>query len=408
MTTLEERLRDAYHAVAGTVRPENIRPAVQHHRVAPARGTSRLQRRFSMFAPLAAAASVVAAIGAAFAIPGLVLSSGHQGSARATSPAAIGAPPFMVELTESEKLAVQQTGTRHVTALIPVPHGPFTWDGVAAAGDGTFIAAATSFSDRTYTSELYRFNVSAAGKPSQLIRLSSGIDGEITALTASLGGHRIAYTTDSNQSSGSTSSTTLSVITGTSTRHWTAPALRTPGSTGLLSSSLSLSADGSDLGYIIFRVADTAGPVRAAGTVWLLPVDSASGSATARSHKITAGPLGSAPFSTVLSADGRTMYVLSMPTSVPDSGHTAPSSVTLSAYSTADGALLRTIHTWTGLPDTASAQPAMTAGGGQLLVFGLGSSTAYQVDPASGAIKPVWVYSLGNKNWAPDSSDIAW
>lgn len=405
MMTLEDRLRDTYQATARTVRPETIRPGVHYGRAAPARGTSRLQRRFSMFAPLAAAAAVVVAIGAAVAIPNLVRGSAHHTTA---VPAVTSTPPFMVERTESDQLAIQRTATRHVTALIPLPHGPFAWDGVAAADDATFIAAATSFSDRTYTSELYRFNVSAAGKPSQLIRLSSGIDGEITALTASLGGHQIAYTTDFNQGSNTTNATTLNVITGTVTRHWTAPGLREAGSTGLLPTSLSLSADGSDLAYIIFRIADTVGPVRAAGTEWLLPVDSAPGSATARSHKITTGPLDSAPFSTVLSADGRTMYVLSVPASVPDSGHTARESVTLSAYSTADGALLRTIHTWTGLPGTISAQPAMTAGDGQLLVFGLGGSTAYQVNPVSGAIRAVWVYSLGNKNLYPDSSFIAW
>jgi hypothetical protein len=178
---------------------------------------------------------------------------------------------------------------------------------------------------------------------------------------------------------------------------------------GLLPGSLSFTADGNELGFITFRAADTAGPVRAAGTMWLLPVNSAPGSATARSHKVTTGPPGTAPFGTVLSADGQTMYVLSAPVSVPSSPRPGrPVSVTLSAYSTADGTLLRTVHTWTGIPDTVATEPSMTISGSQLLVWGVGGTTAYQVDLVSGATKPVWVYSLHDKDLATDGSSIAW
>jgi hypothetical protein len=402
-TTLEDRLRDAYQAVGRTVRQETIRPSVQYHRTPPARHTTRIQKRFSMFAPLAAAAAVVVAVGAAVAIPHLVAGSSHH--AAVTVPAMNSTPPFLVELTgTSNQLAVQQTGTRHVTELIPAP-SHLAWSAVAAAGDTTFIAAVTGTADHTYSSALYRLTLSADGKQSQLTLLRSGIPGGISALAASQDGQRIAYETTPGSARGLA---TLSVITGAATRHWTAPLMSEPDSTGLMPGSLGFTADGSELGFITFTVADTVGPVSAAGALWLLPVDSASGSATARGHKVTTGPAGSAPFSTALSADGQTMYVLSSPTSVPDSGHPAPQSVTLSAYSTADGALLRTIHTWTNIPASFSTGPAMTVAGGRLLVWSVGGTAAYQIDPVSGAVKEVWVYSLRDKDAATNSSSIAW
>jgi hypothetical protein len=186
--------------------------------------------------------------------------------------------------------------------------------------------------------------------------------------------------------------------------------MATPGGTGLLNGTLSFTADGSELGFIMFRIADTVGPVRAAGTMWLLPADSAAGSATARARKVTTGPRDSAPFSTVLSGDGRTMYVLSTPAPVPDSGHISSEPVTLSAYSTADGALIRTVHTWTGVPTGLAIEPGMTIsrGGGQLLIWGVGGTAAYRVDPVSGAVKPAWLYSLQDKGQAIYDSSIAW
>jgi hypothetical protein len=200
------------------------------------------------------------------------------------------------------QLAIQPTGTKRVTALISPPHGSFIWDAVTATSGTTFIA--------------------------------------VPPLAASQDGYRIAYVVENN------GVTTLNVITGSTARHWMVPAMGGLGSTGLMPGDLSLTADGSELAFITFRVADTVGPVRAAGTVWLLPVSSAPG--------------------------------------------------TLSAYSTADGALLRTVHTWTGVPDASAVEPGMSVSGSQLLVWGLGD-TAYQVDTVSGATKPVWVYSLHDK-----------
>lgn len=400
--TLEDRLRDAYQAAARTVRPETIRPGVQYHRGAPARGTSGFRNRSGRFAPLAAAAAVAAIVGAAIVVPDLVAGSGHS----TPSPPGTVSAPFMAEVAGAggSQLAIQQAGTRRVTALISPPRGAFTWDAVAATSGTTFIAAATTFSEPHYSTALYRFTVSAAGRPGQLSQVASGIPGEVAVLVASQDGHRIGYVTVPANGS----NLALSVITGTATRHWTVPLDGGPGGTILATSSLAFTADGSELGFIIVRFADTGVRVRG-GVMWLLPVDSAPGSATARAHKITTGPPGSIPFSTALSADGRTMYVLSSPASAPAPGRPGRTeSVTLSAYSTADGALLRTVHTWTGIPDTAATEPSMTLSGSQLLVWDVGGTAGYQVNPVSGAAKPVWVYSLHDKDLSTASSSIAW
>jgi hypothetical protein len=403
-TTLEDRLRDAYQSAARAVRPETIRPGVQHRRAAPTRRTARLRRRPSLFAPLAAAAAVVAIVGTAIAVPNLVAGSSHRARAVVTAPATTSTPPFIVEIAGApgggSRLAIQQAGTRRVTALILPPRGAFAWDAIAATSGTTFIAAATTFSGHVYTSALYQLRLSAKGKLSHLTRLQSGIPGQVSALAASQNGHRIAYTLVSADKG----ITTLNVITGATTRRWAVPSADGPGSTGL-TDQLSFTADGSELGFTTFTSADNR--ARAAGTMWLLPVSSAPGSATARSHKVTAGPPGSAPFSGAVSADGQTMYVLSIPTAIPSSRHSDdPVSVTLSAYSTADGALLRTVHTWTDISGMVISIPAMTIGGSQLLVWGIGST--YQIDPASGAIKPVWVYSMHDSTLISNSSDIAW
>jgi hypothetical protein len=411
---LEDQLRDAYQAAARTVRPETIRPGVQYHRAASVRGasSSRLHGRFSMFAPLAAAASVAVAVIAAIAVPNLLGGSGNRPPANATTPATIGTAPFMVEMatTNDERLAVLRAGTQHITDLIPAPPGTSSWNAVAATSGTTFVAAASSvfvnfsLSGSVYSSSIYRFTLSAKGKPGRLTRLSSGIHGDITALAASPDGHRIAYTTAPQ---GDAKQATISVVTGTATRHWTVLTAG-PGSTGLMPGSLTLTADGGELGFITVTVADTVGWVRTAGTTWLLPASSATGSATARGREVTTGPPDSVPLSAVLSADGQTMYVLSMSTSVPYSARSVPESITLSAYSTSDGALIRTIHTWTGIPYTDIGYLGMTIGGSQLLVWGVDGATGYQVDPVSGAIKPVRLYFPPNKFHYVGGWSIAW
>ena len=96
MTSLEDRLRDAYRAVTDMVREEDL-PGPDEQRA-----RTRRRNRFSAFAPLAAAAAVVVAIVVGLVVPGLLNASGHP-----TAPTAIPAtskttPPFMIIAKNAE------------------------------------------------------------------------------------------------------------------------------------------------------------------------------------------------------------------------------------------------------------------------------------------------------------------
>ena len=90
-----DRLRDAYRAVVEAVQPEDISDLRSREPLPRIAGSARWTRRLT---PLAAAAAVVLAVGAAVAIPRL---AGH-GTAAVTAPQTAGAssgqPPFLVDL----------------------------------------------------------------------------------------------------------------------------------------------------------------------------------------------------------------------------------------------------------------------------------------------------------------------
>jgi hypothetical protein len=317
-------------------------------------------------------------------------------------------PPFLVELANAanSQLFVQRAGTTRITTRIPAPGRDSEWDAIAAAGETTFIASASTGSGNTFTSAFYRITLSADGKLGQLTELVSGISGMVPVLAASQGGSRIAYMTILGNDTGRQAM--IKVITGTATRSWTAPGMDAPGVTGLLGIT-SFAADGSELGWITGTPTDATTSAIYTGTAWLLPVDSAPGSAIARSREITTGLPGTVPWQTVLSADGRKMYLLSF--SAPNAERSGPEADTVSAYSTVDGSLVRTVHSWKGTPANLRIWPSMTAGGSQLLVWGVSGvsgSAAYQVDPATGTAWPVWIYILHNKNMASFRTSIAW
>jgi hypothetical protein len=77
-------------------------------------------------------------------------------------------------------------------------------------------------------------------------------------MAASQGGFRIAYMTILGNDTGRQA--TISVITGTTARYWTAPALDGPGGTGLLGIT-SFAADGGELGWITVHATDAVSPV---------------------------------------------------------------------------------------------------------------------------------------------------
>lgn len=383
MSGIEDLLRDAYHEAAQSVSPERVRsapvlpPAPRGRRSGAVRG----RPRWRAFAPLAAAAAVAAVIGGVVAVPQLL---------RSTTPAPVvsavpGAPPFVVVQPyyggDPSRLVVQAAGTRHVEGSVAAPHGT-SWESVAATGNSTTFVAAAGSRGSNCTARLYTLTLTASGKPAGLRPLNApAISGQLTSLAASSDGRTIAYA--AVHCSAPLTPATIAVAVGGTVRQWTVPDYALP-------TGVSLSADGSELGY-----AENGGSQLAhLHSAWILPTTSPPGSLLAHSRKVFAAGASTTEVSAVLSGDGKTMYIAT------ESGR-QPYPVTLAAYRSADGALLRTLHTW------ANAQgypPGLTIGGSQLLIWAIYQPSTFQVDLASGSAKPFWVFTPAGE--FPE--DVAW
>jgi hypothetical protein len=230
VNTVEDRLRDAYRAAAETVRPETVLaegvrglrdddpPRALRPRRWPARGR--------LLIPLAAAAAVAAvAIGASVLLP-------RPAPDRSGPPQAAGrgTPGFFVALNwslhPSMVVVNATTGTRGATIRLPFRAAELT--GVATGDGRTFVAAARTAACRT---SLYRFRVSARGRPTTLTRFASvpGVIGSPWDMALARDGRTIAYATLAcGQASGPLLRDQLgkgylavvNTVTGR-TRHWT-------------------------------------------------------------------------------------------------------------------------------------------------------------------------------------------
>jgi hypothetical protein len=371
MSGIEQRLREAYQDGAEAVRPGSIRPAAL---LQPVRKQASARRRFATFAPLAAAVAVVAVVIGVLAVP----RPPARQSAVPLPPTAAGQPRYLavVQLSESSatSLTVQTAGTGHVTGTVPAPHGQ-TWESVAATGSDTEFIAAAGTSCTTY---LYILTLSGSGQPATVTPMDMVIGARLAgerSLAASADGRTIGYAAAPCISSGKTVNPVMSVgvVSARGTRRqWSLPA-------GMFPSSVSLSADGSKLAYIDHVPPD--GP----GAAWLLPISAPSGKAHAVSRKLKAATSTSSVQSIALSPDGTTAYVLA-------AAGIGPNTLTLTAQQAAAGALPLTLHSWGNVPVILT--PTVTAGGGQLLVWGIYRPIqhGFQVDPASGRTTSLAVY----------------
>jgi len=200
VNTLEERLRDAYHAAADTVRPETVLPSAilgppGRARRRPGRGPSRGR----LVIPLAAAAAVIAVAAAvAVLLPRAAPGLGRGGSA--DGPAALvplTTPGYFVAMnwtqTPSMFVVNATTGARGSQISLPFPAADLT---SVATGDGqTFVVAATAPEGCSTT--LYRFSLAANGTPSPMTAFTE-VTGQISdpwAMAVSAGARFVAYQT---------------------------------------------------------------------------------------------------------------------------------------------------------------------------------------------------------------------
>jgi hypothetical protein len=368
VTSLEDRLREAYGAVTDPVREDDLPGLYPRHR-------TRRRARFGAFAPLAAAAAVVAAIGIAVAVPRLASSPGRP-AVPAAPGAEAAAPPFALILNRPDSrgdqgpLVVVSAATGRVTGRVPDPRRGTTWYDAAPAGSGTrFVLAATparggGLCKPTY---LYTLTLSASGASASLTPWTVPVvHAEIGSIAASADGSTVAFAAAPCHSPDQQ----IGVIRGQTVKTWQEPAL-------LSADSLSLSADGSALGY----AESGAGQ----GTVRVLDTRSAAGSATAASKIVYTYPIGARAPSVTLGAAGTTMYVYWM--TGPGGLHLTG---TLAGYRIGPGGVQGTLFR-----RTMPAGLSVSRAGGQVLAWGQGVAL-YLADPVTGKatrVRAAWTDS---------------
>jgi len=373
---IEERVRDAYRAVAATVRPEEVR------RLAGQRldKTAAPRQRGGLLLPLAAAAAVVALIAV---ISALVPTLGHHSAHHKGRPPATGKragqrsqiPEFTIIDNDGSSLQVVRTDTGRVTGAVAAPAGrAFTR---AVGGDRTFLVVAGAVQTqlsahpncRTF---LYRLTLSDTGQPSPLTLLPVTIpqDNDPTALAVSADGRVAAFSAYRCPAVGETIAGSqpfgaiylVSLATGQVTRHWS----YTAGEDN--PTDLSLSADGGRLVFssfvtskvqVVRTIATSApsGTVDAASRVVLRQADPVSMEAVA------------------MSPDGQTLYACTTD---------FPLSRTLAAYAISDGHQTRVLRTWSN-PPAPYCTLAVDPSGRYLLVVAAGGGLTQRV-PLAGAV----------------------
>lgn len=360
MTSLEDRLREAYRAVTDMIREEDL-PGLNDKRVRARRS------RFSTFAPMAAAATVVVAIVASVVIPKLANSPTRPATPATSATSAIpaGPPAFVVVMNRPNSrgnvgpLVVVSAATGGITGRVPDPRKGTTWSNVAVTGSGTmFVLSAVptrgGLCNPTY---LYKLTLSASGAPVSLTPWTDPVvPAEIDSLTASADGGALAFIETECRGPGAE----IGFIRGDRMKTWQEPDL-------LYADFPSLSADGNVLGY-------TETAMGQGGRVRVLDTNSAAGSAATAGKIIYTCPAGARGPSVVIGADAATMYVAWV---------TGFDTFHLAGYRIGSGAVEGMLFRRT-LPTGLHVSWA----GGQLLTYDQ-EGAVYLVDPGTGHVTRV-------------------
>jgi hypothetical protein len=352
VTQLPDRLRASYREATGTVPPTAIRdlelaPGRKAWAIRPGvrrRLPDALRRPGRVLVPLAAAASVAAiAVAATVVIPRLVGNTPghHHRSSRPRTQPQLGALPRFIVVNHldaggpgtSKLLTVITTATGHVDAHLNAPAGQ-VFDVVAGTSGGQTFFVAARGSGPSYPMFFYKFTVSADGQSSPLTPIPvRGVPPRSTAvaLAASADGSRLAVSLDGdgkNTGHGLNSITgeiaIIDVASGTIIGHW--PHTLTED----FSSDLSISADGTLIGFTNFR--------RNGTQVSRVMATSAPSGPDTRVSRIVVRNASAA----MLNPSGTVMYALARSPGQQtfESGHI------LVAYDVASGKLVKVLHVW--------------------------------------------------------------
>ena len=342
-----------------------MRPATGHI------STARAARRALFAVTCAALAAGVMAGATSMATAGITKPA-------ASTPEPDSAPPFFAGIVSEPasgpvthpfrdivKIFSSATGTPAGTLRAP---GSQNFSAVSRLGDDrSFVAAA--FNRRACVSHLLKFTIDPAGRPSALTRLAAPVRGQIEELTTSADGTTLAVKV-SGCAPGGPQTAVTDLATGQTTR-WDTPARA-------FDASLSLTADGSVLGFVLNP--DVNDP-NATDQAWIKPTDAPAGPLLSHARQVPG--LGASAERTVLSPDGKQLWIEAQKT--PNS--TSP--VTLSLVTTRTGALVKKITRLSpGGKDLTFAGLALDNAGQHMLAYGghpgPGHADAEEIDLRSG------------------------
>jgi hypothetical protein len=235
MPDIENLLREELKRAAGQVQPELLRPLQ-----VPTRRPSWRPRLL----PLAAAAAVIAVITAGALVAGLTAAhkpAAHKPAVSGSAPASL--PRFYVTTSSTPdgrgiQAVVRASASGQVTGTVPVPSAfPVEW----ADSGGTFVTAAAD--DRSFIIgadegqepdslgggldlRLFRFAISAAGKPGHLTELAPApMRNETTeGIALSPDGKLLAVSLMRNSPADAVGAIQVLDLATGATRTWTAPA----------------------------------------------------------------------------------------------------------------------------------------------------------------------------------------
>ncbi len=377
MEQAEERIRDAFRAATQTVTARDLPglPAPQDRSWLARRLQQWTPRtRFRAVIPVMAAACVVVIVVATLVVPRMVAGPPDGRAAAGLA----GAPRFFVGLTgkpQDNALNVYRSGTGRVIASVSAPRPDREFEAVARlGGDRTYVAAAVT-SARACTTQLYRFTIGPAGRPSGLTPLNvPQITGVVMELVGSADGNVLAY-----KVGGLCAPHQLTGVMHLATRQITTWSYGTGGLRPPMDGDLSLTADGSVLGF-------TAGSPDSSPygltNVWVLPTSAPGGPLTRHARKVL--HLRAGVFRVLLSGSGSQMYVETA--AAPRGG-----AVLLSLYHTATGRRIRLLgRIGPGGRNFAEVSFTPDAAGKHLLIYGYSRpGHLAEMNVSSGHLVPV-------------------
>lgn len=425
MTSIEDRIADAYQSAAETVAPGSLRPLGDTGAViSPPRQDARKWRqrsrsRIRLIAPLAAAAAM-ACVAIAVAVAGADGPQGHGGPRTQTAlPGGIPAPkpPYFLGMYTNpgndlfSNVAVYDAVTGAVvTDLASHTHG-LTFTAVAATASSTeFLAAAEPASGGQIGcgATIYQVKLTAAGRLASLSPMPGAPHPgyvPVSGLQVSADGSALAIESGPCYVQGSGSfpyRIELLRLAGGHARRWR------PAGPTVVPFLGSLSADGRSLAFSNYAGIGTSRGTND-GAARIVRASAKGGSLTAAAHVVVPGTRSPAHGveGVALSPDGKVLYACSRRAGAAVGYHY---SAVLAAYHAASGRRIRVLGSWNS--DQSPCLIAMAPSGDYALVTGLFTAPgpyAYRVNLSTGQATPVGrAFTPGRPTGDTDPYTIAW